>query len=98
MKLELSKHKENISEEIHMLQALNTKDKEKVPKYLKYQDKGFMYFPREEVMPFLQEVDTTVKTVYNEKGFHKYMEYPLYKKLSSLYTVELSSKKSSLLL
>ena len=72
MKLELTKHKENISEEIHMLQALNTKDKEKVPKYLKYQDKGFMYFPSEEVVPFLQEVDTTVKTVCNEKGFHKY--------------------------
>ena len=36
MKLELTKYKENISEEIHMLQALNTKDKEKIPKYLKY--------------------------------------------------------------
>ena len=29
MKLELTKHKDNISEEIHMLQALNTKDKER---------------------------------------------------------------------
>ena len=80
-----------------MLQVLNTKDKEKVPKYLKYQDKGFMYFPHEEVMPFLQEVDATVKTVCNEKDSTN-MENPLYKKLSSLYTVELSSKKSFLLL
>ena len=72
MKLELTKHKENISEEIHMLQALNIKDKEKIPKYLKYRDKGFMYFPCEEVMPFLQEVDAAVKTVCNEEGFRKY--------------------------
>ena len=72
MKLELTKHKENISEEMHVLQALNTKDKEKIPKYLKYRDKGFMYFPCEEVMPFLQEVDAAVKTVCNEEGFRKY--------------------------
>ena len=38
IKLELTKYKESISEEIHMSRALNTKDKEKVPKYLKYQD------------------------------------------------------------
>ena len=75
MNLELTKHKENISAEIHMLQALNTKDKEKVPKYLKYQNKGFMYFPRDEVMPFLQEADATVKTVCNEEGFHKYGKF-----------------------
>ena len=72
MKLELTEHKESVSEEIHMLQALNTKDKEKVPKNLKYQDKGFMYFPHEEVIPFLQEVDATVKTACNPEGFHKY--------------------------
>lgn len=72
MKLELTKHKENISEEIHILQALNTKDKEKVPKYLQYRDAGFMYFPREELIPFLQEVDVTVKAVCNETGFKKY--------------------------
>lgn len=42
-----------ISEEIHILQALNTKDKGKVPTYLKHRDKGFVYFPNEDVMPFL---------------------------------------------
>ena len=72
MKLELTKHKEKISEEIHILQALNTKDKEKVPDYLQYRDKGFMYFPREELIPFLQEVDVAVKSVCNESGFKKY--------------------------
>lgn len=72
MKQELTTQKEKTSEEIHILQALNTKDKEKVPNYLKYRDKGFMYFPREEVMPFLQEVDAAVKTICNEEGFRKY--------------------------
>ena len=38
---------------------------------MKYQDKGILYFPCEEVMPFLQEVDAAVKTVCNEEGFHK---------------------------
>ena len=72
MKLELTKHKEKISEEIHILQALDTKDKEKVPIHLQYRDKGFMYFPHEELIPFLQEVDVAVKAVYNETGFKKY--------------------------
>ena len=72
MKLEPCKHKEKISEEIYILQALNTKDKGKVPNYLQYRDKGFMYFPREELVPFLQEVDVAVKSVCNESGFKKY--------------------------
>jgi len=52
MKLEHTKQKEKISQEIHILQALNTKDKEKVPSYLRYRDEGYMYFPREELIPF----------------------------------------------
>jgi len=36
MKLEHTKQKEKISQEIHILQALNAKDKEKVPSYLRY--------------------------------------------------------------
>ena len=72
MKLELTKHKEKISEEIHILQALNIKDKGKVPHYLQYRDKRFMYFPREELIPFLQEVDVAVKSICNESGFKQY--------------------------
>ena len=72
MKLEHTKQKEKISQEIHILQALNTKDKEKVPSYLRNRHEGYMYFPREELIPFLQDVDATVRVVCNDNGFHKY--------------------------
>jgi len=72
MNLEETKQKEKVSQEIHILQALNTKNKENVPKYLQYRDKGFMYFPCEELLPFLQEIDRTVKTCCNEEGFCNY--------------------------
>ena len=72
MKSDQTKQKEKVSQEIHILQALNTKNKEHVPKYLQYRDRGYMYFPCEEVLPFLQEVDRTVKTCCNEEGFRKY--------------------------
>jgi len=72
MKLAQTKNKEMVSQEIHILQALNTKDKENIPKYLQYRDKGNMYFPCEELLPFLQGVDVSVKTHCNEAGFRKY--------------------------
>jgi len=55
MKLQETKQKEKISQEIHVLQGLNTKSKENVTKYLQYRDKGFMYFPCEELLPFLKD-------------------------------------------
>ena len=72
IKLDHTSQKEKIAQEIHILQALNTRDKGKVPSYLKYRDEGYMYFPQEELVPFLQEVDATVETVWNDKGFHKH--------------------------
>jgi len=72
MKLEETKQKEKVSQEIHILQTLNTKNKENVPKYLQYGDKGLMYFPCKELLPFLQEIDRTVKTCCNEESFRKY--------------------------
>jgi len=72
MKLEKTKDKEKVSQEIHILHALNTKDKSEVPKYLQYRDRGYMYFPCEELLPFLQGVDKAVKTYCNEVGFRKY--------------------------
>jgi len=49
MKLEQTKDIEKLSQEIHILQALNTKDKEKISVYLKYQDSGTF----QELIPFL---------------------------------------------
>ena len=47
----------NVSEEISVLQAINTKDKSNMPSYLKYFDCGFMYTP----LPIIRNVDTCVQ-------------------------------------
>ena len=58
-----------------MLQKLSIHNKEEkthMPSYLKYRDCGYMYFPCEELMPFLKAVDTaTVKTCTNERFKHE---------------------------
>jgi len=47
------------------LQAINSKDKSDIPDYLKYRDRGFMYFPYKSFIPFLKKVDGIVKKVTN---------------------------------
>ena len=42
-----------VSQEITILQAINMKDKTKLPQYLHYRDRGFMYFPDVAFIPFL---------------------------------------------
>ena len=58
-----------ISEEISILQAINTKDKSHMPSYLKYCDCGFMYTPLPILIPFIRNVDTCVQEVVNQAGF-----------------------------
>uniref|UniRef100_A0A1X7U8E3 Uncharacterized protein n=1 Tax=Amphimedon queenslandica TaxID=400682 RepID=A0A1X7U8E3_AMPQE len=57
-----------ISEEIKVLQTINTKDKSDMPGYLKYRDKGQMYSPDPVFIPFFRSVDKCIKGVVNEKG------------------------------
>ena len=54
-----------LSQEITVLQAINTKDKTKIPQYLRYRDRGFMYFPDISFIPFLRSLDEIVKEVIN---------------------------------
>ena len=61
--------KEQLGKEIGILQLLNTKDKSKVPKFLQYRDKGYMYFPCNDLFPFLQLVHVKVKSCANEENF-----------------------------
>ena len=66
-----------VSQEITILQAINMKDKTKLPQYLRYRDRGFMYFPDVAFIPFLRSVDETVKemidvnTLLNDDGIIK---------------------------
>ena len=64
--------KEQLGKEISLLQNLNTKDKSRVPKFLLYRDKGFMYFPCEQLLAFLQLIDIQVKNNANENNFRKH--------------------------
>lgn len=61
-----------LSIQICMLQAMNLKDKSSIPDYLKYRDRGFMYFPHHNLIPFLRNLDTVVKTAVNEDAFCKH--------------------------
>ena len=64
--------KDSISQEITILQAINSKDKSAIPNYLQYRDLGFMYFPHPTFIPLLRHIDTTLKEVVNPLGMEKY--------------------------
>ena len=61
-----------LSQKITVLQAINTKDKLCIPGYLKYRDRGYMYFPDPLFVPYLHEVDMVLKQVVNSKGLNEY--------------------------
>lgn len=61
-----------LSIEISLLQAINNKDKSSIPAYLKFRDRGYMFFPHNSFLPFLRNVDTVVKTIVNDEGFTKH--------------------------
>ena len=58
--------------EISMLQAINTKDESDIPKYLQYQDRGFMYFPHKMFIPLLQKTRHRFKKFVNIESFNKH--------------------------
>ena len=64
--------KDIISQEITILQAINSKDKSAIPDYMKYRDLGYMYFPHQTFIPFLRNVDTSLKEVVNPSGLEKH--------------------------
>ena len=63
--------KDQISQEITILQAINSKDKSTIPDYIKYRDLGYMYFPHPTFIPFFRHLDNTVKEVVNPLGINK---------------------------
>ena len=70
--IKTSRNKNLMSIEISMLQAINTKDKSDIPGYLQYRDEGFMYFPHKVFIPFLQKIDTKVKSLVNVKSLNEH--------------------------
>lgn len=60
-----------LSQEISILQAVNSKDKTNIPDYLNYRDRGYMYFPDQVFICFLRDLDSTVKEIVNADGLQK---------------------------
>ena len=58
-----------LSQEIQILQAINTKDKSDMPQYLQYRDRGCMYMPNRTFVPFFRCIDECVREVVNQSGF-----------------------------
>ena len=66
MKSGMVSQKGQASSEIHILKALVASSKSKIPEHLQYRDEWHMYFLREELLPFLKEVDIAVKRIVNK--------------------------------
>lgn len=62
----------NTSQEITVLQSINTKEKSSMPKYLKYRDNGYMYTPHSSFIPFFRDVDHCVREIVSPNGFQQY--------------------------
>jgi len=55
--------RDQLSQEITILKAMTMKDKTSLPIYLKYRDRGFMYFPDPSFVMFIQGINEAVRSV-----------------------------------
>ena len=58
--------------EISVLKAMQCSNKNNIPPSLQYRDNGFMYFPDEDLIPFIKAVDDKVKRFANNKGVQEH--------------------------
>lgn len=63
--------KARISEELSVLKWMQMEDKNKdtLPDSLKYRDRGHMYFPHNNLLPFVKKVDQSVRKSANTDTF-----------------------------
>lgn len=64
--------KGSVNREITILKATQCLDKTHIPSELQYRDRGFTYFPAEEFVGFLRQVDTCVMENANERALERY--------------------------
>lgn len=62
----------DVSNEITILQSIDTTVKSGMPKYLNYRNRGYMYKPHPSFIPFFREVDKCIKEVVNPTGFQQH--------------------------
>ena len=58
--------------EISILKSMQCSDKSTIPASLKYRDRGHMYFPSQNVLPFIKAVDELVRQIANKDGMKKH--------------------------
>jgi hypothetical protein len=61
----------DVVSEITVIKAMQCVDKSVVPASLQYRDRGFMYFPKQEFIPFIRAVDQCVLQVANKDEMQK---------------------------
>ena len=64
--------KATLNQEIQVLKAIQCTDKSHIPQELKYRDRGFMYFPSDDLLPFLRALDGCIMENANASAFKKY--------------------------
>ena len=67
-----SKTKDIISQEIQVLGWIRRVDKSTLPASLAYRDQGGMYFPDDDFLPFIRNLDECVRESANEDAFQRY--------------------------
>lgn len=58
--------------EISVLKSMLCSDKSIIPPSLKYRDRGHMYFPSQNIIPFIKAVDDLVRQIANNDGMKKH--------------------------
>lgn len=64
--------KGSVNREITILRGIKCTDKSHIPLELQYRDRGYMYFPTQDFIPFLREVDACITENANEKALERY--------------------------
>ena len=64
--------KGSVNREIAILREIKCTDKSHIPLELQYRDRGYMYFPTQDFVPFLREVDACITENANEKALERY--------------------------
>ena len=67
-----SETKDIISQEIQVLQWIRRVDKSTLPASFTYRDQGGMYFPDDDFLPFIRNLDECVRVSANEDAFQRY--------------------------
>ena len=67
-----SKIKEKVSQEIQVLEWIRRVDKSTLLASLAYRDQGGMYFPDNDFVPFIRNLDESVRESANEEALQRY--------------------------